>query len=59
MPIIGDWRETDKSEENSMYRRAKCPAFLFASGPAFAEIELRELHGALHGAGGEDLGVVV
>ena len=42
-----------------MYRRAKCPAFLFASGPAFAEIELRELHGALHGAGGEDLGVVV
>ena len=42
-----------------MYRRAKCPAFLFASIPVFAEIKLRQLERALHGAGGEDLRAVV
>lgn len=31
------------------------PCFFGGSVPAFREIELRELQGALHGAGGEDL----
>ena len=42
-----------------MYRRALRPAVLFASIPAFGEIELRELQSALHGAGGEDLRAVL
>ena len=41
------------------YRRAVRPAVLFASIPAFRDIELRELQGALHGVGGEDPRAVV
>ena len=59
MPYIGKRRENRQIGGEFYVTQGKMPCFFGASIPAFGEIELRQLEGALHGAGGEDLRAVV